>query len=154
MTRRGLGVCVQIFHFNSHAHVERDHVNPSERVNLFNFNSHAHVERDRMREMNITHQGISTHTLTWSVTQATGGVILVTDISTHTLTWSVTISEWIRFQGVFISTHTLTWSVTDSREQKWGHIEISTHTLTWSVTAMKARTNIVKQFQLTRSRGA
>ena len=32
------------------------------------FNSHAHVERDETYYYDITHQGISTHTLTWSVT--------------------------------------------------------------------------------------
>ena len=39
-------VLLHVFHFNSHAHVERDLAMFSV-VDLFiNFNSHAHVERD------------------------------------------------------------------------------------------------------------
>ena len=56
----------------------------------FHFNSHAHVERDQNRQENLSANEISTHTLTWSVT----GYIYKSDksfeISTHTLTWSVT----------------------------------------------------------------
>ena len=33
-------------HFNSHAHVERDHNNFARRLPVVDFNSHAHVERD------------------------------------------------------------------------------------------------------------
>ena len=56
------------FHFNSHAHVERD-VNPCRTCeNLFDFNSHAHVERDSASMIAGIAVGISTHTLTWSVT--------------------------------------------------------------------------------------
>ena len=33
-------------------------------------------------------------------------------ISTHTLTWSVTDKSYLYFFTVIISTHTLTWSVT------------------------------------------
>ena len=43
-----------------------------------------------MREMDITHQGISTHTLTWSVTRFYIFLVVNVTISTHTLTWSVT----------------------------------------------------------------
>ena len=78
--------------------------------------------------------GISTHTLTWSVTSRDYvikngendfnshahverdiiavlfvGLII---ISTHTLTWSVTLAAWGGRRSVCISTHTLTWSVT------------------------------------------
>ena len=35
-----------IFHFNSHAHVERDTMGSACVAEFFNFNSHAHVERD------------------------------------------------------------------------------------------------------------
>ena len=39
-------------------------------VDLFvNFNSHAHVERDPVFDYSIENIHISTHTLTWSVTQ-------------------------------------------------------------------------------------
>ena len=33
-----------------------------------NFNSHAHVERDRLKDLREDNENISTHTLTWSVT--------------------------------------------------------------------------------------
>ena len=35
----------------------------------FNFNSHAHVERDIYMGQVVVITGISTHTLTWSVTE-------------------------------------------------------------------------------------
>ena len=37
---------------------------------------------------------ISTHTLTWSVTDGTLITYIEEDISTHTLTWSVTSGIW------------------------------------------------------------
>ena len=37
---------------------------------------------------------------------------LLAIISTHTLTWSVTDKSYLYFFAVIISTHTLTWSVT------------------------------------------
>ena len=56
-----------------------------------NFNSHAHVERDsEMFSYFANKFGISTHTLTWSVTNITKIVLMKLIISTHTLTWSVT----------------------------------------------------------------
>ena len=54
------------------------------------FNSHAHVERDILVDKTIEYTGISTHTLTWSVTKANLPVVEERYISTHTLTWSVT----------------------------------------------------------------
>ncbi len=104
--------------------------------------------------------GISTHTLTWSVTEQTDYVIEQNCISTHTLTWSVTFLLLIILTLTIISTHTLTWSVTiyiyrsEFVRCKYfnshAHVErdvfkmtisnyyvrISTHTLTWSVTNM------------------
>ncbi len=77
-----------------------------------NFNSHAHVERDAhgVKKQDIT--PISTHTLTWSVTDLAMLYVHSGKISTHTLTWSVTNSStFVAFFG-WISTHTLTWSVT------------------------------------------
>ena len=82
---------VKDYHFNSHAHVERDlaenvcqffHVVISThtltwsvtctifafRTCFKNFNSHAHVERDLITFICSSTTGISTHTLTWSVT--------------------------------------------------------------------------------------
>ena len=56
-------------YFNSHAHVERDLGFFKDTGYRIDFNSHAHVERD-MFGTNITVEiSISTHTLTWSVTQ-------------------------------------------------------------------------------------
>ena len=55
---------------------------------------------------------ISTHTLTWSVTQFCYNAFFPFAISTHTLTWSVTIVRLHPLMWFYISTHTLTWSVT------------------------------------------
>ena len=77
-------------HFNSHAHVERDNKPQPYLQILTNFNSHAHVERDPQLYLLKPSQGISTHTLTWSVTLASPLYHFTTLISTHTLTWSVT----------------------------------------------------------------
>ena len=56
-----------------------------------NFNSHAHVERDVHTRLGDYAPGISTHTLTWSVTNSVIAFRTITLISTHTLTWSVTL---------------------------------------------------------------
>ena len=58
-----------ILNFNSHAHVERDNLMTALDVDLSNFNSHAHVERDDLDKLRRINMNISTHTLTWSVTQ-------------------------------------------------------------------------------------
>ena len=77
-------------------------------------------------------------------------------ISTHTLTWSVTelpVESYLKYQDfnshahverdfrrhfslsfLTISTHTLTWSVTVFTRSEAETFRISTHTLTWSVT--------------------
>ena len=100
--------------------------------------------------------GISTHTLTWSVTLCESTSAESLRISTHTLTWSVTVCLDLICPCVIISTHTLTWSVTNCSVLRYrkgtyfnshAHVErdenrlstpfdanISTHTLTWSVT--------------------
>ena len=57
-----------------------------------NFNSHAHVERDMGRFNTDRLESISTHTLTWSVTNQKCFFAPQNSISTHTLTWSVTIN--------------------------------------------------------------
>ena len=57
------------------------------------FNSHAHVERDFIRICRTLTIGISTHTLTWSVTHSSKYTLSAFSISTHTLTWSVTPTE-------------------------------------------------------------
>ena len=56
------------YHFNSHAHVERDGAHRRRQVDHGYFNSHAHVERDVLNLGLTNAQNISTHTLTWSVT--------------------------------------------------------------------------------------
>ncbi len=48
------------------------------------------MERDILVDKTIEYTGISTHTLTWSVTKANLPVVEERYISTHTLTWSVT----------------------------------------------------------------
>ncbi|SCH64070.1 Uncharacterised protein [uncultured Ruminococcus sp.] len=55
-----------------------------------NFNSHAHVERDGDKLWDFVAGIISTHTLTWSVTNSAHILVIQLLISTHTLTWSVT----------------------------------------------------------------
>ena len=55
--------------FNSHAHVERDELTLALEYSDSNFNSHAHVERDYNNGNYLIYGHISTHTLTWSVTQ-------------------------------------------------------------------------------------
>ena len=57
---------------------------------IFYFNSHAHVERDDIVTFERVKKGISTHTLTWSVTCIDEVADQCVEISTHTLTWSVT----------------------------------------------------------------
>ena len=76
--------------FNSHAHVERDAPALLRYVHGGYFNSHAHVERDTLRRVLNENVLISTHTLTWSVTNRLNVELGCDFISTHTLTWSVT----------------------------------------------------------------
>ena len=58
-----------VYHFNSHAHVERDPKSACPYQQHFHFNSHAHVERDLGYYFGTEYKLISTHTLTWSVTE-------------------------------------------------------------------------------------
>ena len=59
------------YDFNSHAHVERDLQLVQITEKLVHFNSHAHVERDMKTCQISLILAISTHTLTWSVTNVT-----------------------------------------------------------------------------------
>ena len=59
----------QTGNFNSHAHVERDLNGNYVYGRTWDFNSHAHVERDIKKVATLQLGKISTHTLTWSVTQ-------------------------------------------------------------------------------------
>ena len=68
---RDLVVSLFLFYtvyFNSHAHVERDVFGKNTYKPRIYFNSHAHVERDLTETVEEPTKGISTHTLTWSVT--------------------------------------------------------------------------------------
>ena len=67
------------------------------------------------------------------------------NISTHTLTWSVTNVVDVCFIHKFISTHTLTWSVTILSDCISYTYEISTHTLTWSVTRFEDNLEVVER---------
>ena len=60
---------------------------------ITDFNSHAHVERDHIKIENFIYIIISTHTLTWSVTASKYREHHKVLISTHTLTWSVTVKS-------------------------------------------------------------
>ena len=48
--------------------MERDQYSQPAQTGGWNFNSHAHVERDMVGRGTRLCEGISTHTLTWSVT--------------------------------------------------------------------------------------
>ena len=94
--------------------MERDKQVADDLKEYSDFNSHAHVERDLKLDPNNVTLVISTHTLTWSVTDEAGALNFNKKISTHTLTWSVTVIYFNLDIFVIISTHTLTWSVTRS----------------------------------------
>ena len=77
-----------------------------------NFNSHAHVERDTAVLQLVRITKISTHTLTWSVTE---GEDVSFDIPVHFNSHAHVErdkKERTVYFGSKISTHTLTWSVT------------------------------------------
>ena len=59
---------IQLNDFNSHDHVERDFFLCRFFLGFCHFNSHAHVERDKIDYFVKNSFIISTHTLTWSVT--------------------------------------------------------------------------------------
>ena len=77
---------------------------------------------------------ISTHTLTWSVTQTCRKQGTESgNFNSHAHVERDEIAPVTKRQ-VQISTHTLTWSVTSSGVALYSLSKISTHTLTWSVT--------------------
>ena len=78
-----------------------------------NFNSHAHVERDKETVDVIKIIGISTHTLTWSVTRSSGRTYLAFMYFNSHAHVERDVGDFSTFKwGYSISTHTLTWSVT------------------------------------------
>ena len=134
------------------------------------------MERDRVMNSSNNIYLISTHTLTWSVTNTALRISLRYDISTHTLTWSVTIYTSVNyFLCSNFNSHAHVerdWKDFDFTLNKLNfnshaHVErdnnfivksykysISTHTLTWSVTSGSISIKTAEAFQLTRSRGA
>ena len=120
--------------------------------------------------------GISTHTLTWSVTAWIVATLqLFFNFNSHAhverdLSWLCQmiylkhfnshahverdISAPCKTVSEIISTHTLTWSVTFINFPTHITYKISTHTLTWSVTRILRQQGSNWKFQLTRSRGA
>ena len=52
------------------------------------------MERDALCGVRFSLTRISTHTLTWSVTNRLNVTAALMEISTHTLTWSVTINRF------------------------------------------------------------
>ena len=121
---------------------------------IVNFNSHAHVERDHLMKYWRILQNISTHTLTWSVTRhQTPMRCHLGYFNSHAHVERDTENADDATESV-ISTHTLTWSVTIQFAIKQVNVNISTHTLTWSVTTWVTTNFVPVAFQLTRSRGA
>ena len=98
---------------------------------------------------------ISTHTLTWSVTETYTNKDGYETISTHTLTWSVTgaASGMLRHDNR-ISTHTLTWSVTSSPKENGTERNFNSHAHVERDPAAMMMAKPTRTFQLTRSRGA
>ena len=141
-------------HFNSHAHVERDVTIILVYRPFPYFNSHAHVERDPQLEEMMNFMRISTHTLTWSVTQYFGkdtknGL----NFNSHAhverdCKWTSLFRKCRNFNS-----HAHVERDTDGNVVFDSYF-ISTHTLTWSVTKSFEYIDRDERFQLTRSRGA
>ena len=82
----------------------------------FHFNSHAHVERDSSTSVRKPTWTISTHTLTWSVTDALEiSKNDLIDFNSHAHVERDLRKLKQRYKLSKISTHTLTWSVTPQR---------------------------------------
>ena len=81
-------------------------------------------------------------------------VAVTSAISTHTLTWSVTNMRYFGLSRYQISTHTLTWSVTKSDCARYNSLlfQLTRSRGAWRKTEIVHGRN--KKFQLTRSRGA
>ena len=100
-------------------------------------------------------KGISTHTLTWSVTSGFFSAETLKIISTHTLTWSVTFLVIPAFFQLAISTHTLTWSVTKGNSLDVSGLKHFNSHAHVERDIWKSKIIICHYlFQLTRSRGA
>ena len=107
---------IELRYFNSHAHVERDHFSRRKNCKQLHFNSHAHVERDGQCQSQFYEFGISTHTLTWSVTTGVKKAVgTFKNFNSHAHV-ERDVGKILDLLGSIISTHTLTWSVTHSVE--------------------------------------
>ena len=119
-----------------------------------NFNSHAHVERDNHRPIFEDNLSISTHTLTWSVTDLAAALWTCTEfqLTRSRGAWLFIFHEPI--ESYHISTHTLTWSVTDLAAALWTctEFQLTRSRGAWLLSSCIARCH--SAFQLTRSRGA
>ena len=155
--------------------MERDKLLMIDIIQISHFNSHAHVERDEAVYDSTDYFGISTHTLTWSVTKCANTAEFGFYFNSHAhVERDAKLSSDKQRRGDFnshahverdwvaegassdtqISTHTLTWSVTSPDITIGICSVISTHTLTWSVTPRLSPFSASASFQLTRSRGA
>ena len=141
-------------HFNSHAHVERDTFPFTIAGETLNFNSHAHVERDLGGNSTNSFRGISTHTLTWSVTNRFVHIISRKGISTHTLTWSVTCdsSSVCRYRLFQLTRSRGAWLIPVVSWKLMKLFQLTRSRGAWQISGTS--TNVVFLFQLTRSRGA
>ena len=122
---------------------------------VFNFNSHAHVVRDFC----IIDKTI--WFVKFQLTRSRGAWLTIckycwglSTISTHTLTWSVTEYQLTCHTRICISTHTLTWSVTAGGHFSWwfGKFQLTRSRGAWRGELFPSY--ILGVFQLTRSRGA
>ncbi len=75
-------------------------------------------------------------------------------ISTHTLTWSVTDGRLIYDEYPAISTHTLTWSVTCPQYTYPQQMHFNSHAHVERDRLIMLIKTFINVFQLTRSRGA
>ena len=143
-----------VLNFNSHAHVERDTFPFTIAGETLNFNSHAHVERDLGGNSTNSFRGISTHTLTWSVTNRFVHIISRKGISTHTLTWSVTCdsSSVCRYRLFQLTRSRGAWLIPVVSWKLMKLFQLTRSRGAWQISGTS--TNVVFLFQLTRSRGA
>ena len=100
-------------------------------------------------------KGISTHTLTWSVTFHLTLNFICRAISTHTLTWSVTLSLTAckNLRVTFQLTRSRgAWRNCNNYRPRYCHFNSHAHVERDSTCPVSAL--LLRQFQLTRSRGA
>ena len=112
--------------------MERDFTEPVDTGIYLDFNSHAHVERDVMPAWYVTQIRISTHTLTWSVTQAFHSELFALQF------------QLTRSRGA--------WRFQRGIRQRYRKFQLTRSRGAWHIVVMLSFWLI--WFQLTRSRGA